>query len=351
MNGKYHIIGIMSGTSLDGIDIVKCCFQEEDKWRYWIESPKTIPYTNSWKRKLQNLHQKSKSEIKDTDIKYGELLSKIILDYINKYNIKCDYIASHGHTIFHDPKIGSTLQIGDGQTIYNSTNITTINNFRELDILRGGQGAPLVPVGDLLLFPNYKYCLNLGGFANISIKNEKIIAFDICAVNFILNFLTRKINKDYDDKGEISRSGEINKNLFKELNSISFFNKPHPKSLSREWADKEIIPILEKYHIPLNNKLSTFCEHIAFQIGKFLKNNSVLVTGGGVHNKYLIERIKYYSKCKIIIPDNNIINFKEAIIFAFLGVLRITNKINCFSSVTGAKRDSSSGDIYKNNSS
>lgn len=351
MNGKYHIIGIMSGTSLDGVDIVKCCFQRGSKWKYTIEYPETIPYTTSWKRKLQNLHQKSKSEIKDTDIKYGKLLSKIILDYINKYNIKCDYIASHGHTIFHDPERGHTLQVGDGQTIYNSTNITTINNFRELDILRGGQGAPLVPVGDLLLFPNYKYCLNLGGFANISIKNKKIIAFDICAVNFVLNLLTRKINKDYDDRGEISRSGKINKKLLEELNNLNFFKRPYPKSLSREWVDQKIIPILDKYHIPLNNKLCTLCEHIAFQIGKFLKNKSVLVTGGGVHNEYLIERIEYYSKCKIIIPDNNLIDFKEAIIFAFLGVLRITNNINCFSSVTGAETDSSCGDIYKNNSS
>ena len=349
MNTEYHIIGLMSGTSLDGLDIVKCIFKKEKKWSYIVEKYETIEYSVFWEEKLKNLHKKDKKEITKCGIEYGKYLGVKVNEFLKKNNLKTDYISSHGHTIFHDPKNQYTLQIGDGQSILNTTNITTINNFRELDISLFGEGAPLVPIGDLHLFNKYKYCLNLGGFANISEKKAEnnIIAFDICAVNFVLNMLSNKLGYKYDNKGKISQGGGINKLLLDQLNNLDFFKNKGAKSLGREWVETDIFPLLEKTTISIEDKMRTFTEHIAIQIGKYLRNKSVLVTGGGVYNDFLIERIKYYSNSEIIIPKTETIDFKEAIIFAFLGVLKLRNENNCLSSVTSAIRDCSGGEIFK----
>ena len=349
MNTEYHIIGLMSGTSLDGLDIVKCIFKKENKWSYIVEKYETIEYSVFWEEKLKNLHKKDKKEITKCGIEYGKYLGVKVNDFLKKNNLKTDYISSHGHTIFHDPKNQYTLQIGDGKSILNTTNITTINNFRELDISLFGEGAPLVPIGDLHLFNKYKYCLNLGGFANISEKKAEnnIIAFDICVVNFVLNMLSNKLGYKYDNKGQISQGGGINKLLLDQLNSLDFFKNKGAKSLGREWVETDIFPLLEKTTISIEDKMRTFTEHIAIQIGKYLRNKSVLVTGGGVYNDFLIERIKYYSNSEIIIPKTETIDFKEAIIFAFLGVLKLRNENNCLSSVTSAIRDCSGGEIFK----
>ena len=207
----------------------------------------------------------------------------------------------------------------------------------------------MVPIGDLHLFNKYKYCLNLGGFANISEKKAEnnIIAFDICSVNFVLNMLSNKLGYKYDNKGKISQGGGINKLLLDQLNNIDFFKNKGAKSLGREWVETDIFPLLEKTTISIEDKMRTFTEHIAIQIGKYLRNKSVLVTGGGVYNDFLIERIKYYSNSEIIIPKTETIDFKEAIIFAFLGVLKLRNENNCLSSVTSAIRDCSGGEIFK----
>lgn len=346
MNKEYHIIGLMSGTSLDGIDLVKCIFRKKKNWEFILESCKTIEYTKSWKERLNTLHSESKKIIQKIDKDYGSYLAEIINEFIDEKQLKVDYIASHGHTIFHQPKNRYTLQIGDGKTISEKTNITTINNFRSLDVSLGGQGAPLVPIGDLHLFTNYKYCLNLGGFANISEKKEDIIAFDICPVNIVMNQICKEINKNYDENGEIARKGTIIPSVLNKLNKLQYYRKRPPKSLSREWVEENINPIFERENYTTEDKLNTFCEHIAIQISLFLKNNSVLVTGGGAFNKYLMERINKHSSSHIILPKTDIIDFKEAIIFAFLGVLRLENINNCLSSVTGAKRDNCGGDIY-----
>ena len=257
-----------------------------------------------------------------------------------------DFIASHGHTIFHQPENNYTLQIGCGKTISQTTKITTINDFRSLDVYLNGQGAPLVPIGDLLLFPKHKYCINLGGFANISIKkNEKIIAFDICPANIVLNDICKKIGIGYDCNGDIAREGKIVPTLLQQLNKLDFYIKKAPKSLGREWVEEHISPIL-KNHKP-EDLICTFCEHIAIQIGKFLADESALFTGGGVFNSFLIERITFHSKSKILIPNKELIEFKESLIFAFLGVLRIRNEINCIQSVTGADRDNCGGHIHE----
>ncbi|HIE72715.1 MAG TPA: anhydro-N-acetylmuramic acid kinase, partial [Flavobacteriales bacterium] len=272
---------------------------------------------------------------------------QLIVKFKDDSNLSFDYIASHGHTIFHQPKKGLTLQIGDGQTIANLTRTTTVCDFRSLDISLNGEGAPLVPIGDLLLFPQYKYCLNLGGFSNISIKdNGGITAFDICPVNIVLNQLSKKLGFEFDKNGTLAKKGTLIPKILNKLNQLKYYKRNPPKSLGREWADEFINPIMNS-ELKIEDLLHTFCEHIAIQIEKYLKDEKVLISGGGVFNAYLICRISHYVKSEIIIPKNEIIDYKEALIFGFLGVLKLRNETNCLQSVTGAERDCSAGEIFK----
>ena len=343
-NIKYRVLGVMSGTSLDGIDLAICTFTKKGNWEFKIEKQATIKYSDEWKNTLENLHTKNKKQITTTDVEYGTFLGEKIIAFLD--NEKVDFIASHGHTIFHQPENKNTLQIGDGKTIAKTTGITTINDFRILDVSLGGQGAPLVPIGDLHLFPNYKYCINLGGFANISIKKEsEITAFDICPVNIVLNQVCKELNIDYDNNGDIAKKGKLVPKLIQQLNQLSFYEKIPPKSLGREWVEKQIIPLI--INQKTEDTLHTFCEHIAIQIGKQLKGNTALFTGGGVFNQYLMTRIQHYSTSEITIPNQEIIEYKEALIFAFLGVLRIRNEVNCLQSVTGAISDNCGGVIHQ----
>jgi len=345
---KYAVIGVMSGTSLDGLDIVKCNFIKQKKWTYKIHKGITIKYSKNWINILENLHKKPISEVKEISILYGQLIGKEINKFIKKYQFNFDFICSHGHTIFHQPENNFTLQIGDGQAIANKTNKLTISNFRELDVQLNGQGAPLVPIGDIHLFSEYKYCLNLGGFANISIKeNNQIKAFDICPVNIILNHIARKLDMEYDNNGDLGKTGNCNKELLDKLNNIAFYKQKEPKSLSREWLEKNILYLQEIQQLSPKDLLATFYEHISLQIGKLTEDHSVLISGGGAHNKFLCEKIKENSRSKIIIAEKQIIDFKEALIFGFLGVLRIREEDNCLKEVTGALKDSCGGEINK----
>ena len=346
MRKRYEVIGLMSGTSLDGLDLVKCSFVKKEKWLFTLQNFKTHAYNNKWTSILKKLHKKPKKIIEKYDLEYSKYLSSIINDFILNEKLNVEFVSSHGHTIFHEPDKKVTLQIGKGSIIASKTKKTTISDFRTLDVALGGQGAPLVPIGDLHLFSEYKYCLNLGGFSNVSVKNgSNISAYDICSVNFVLNHLAKKLNKDYDENGNMAANGKIDPTLLIKLNKLDFYHKIGPKSLSREWVEKNIDPIINDYPSTINC-LTTYCEHIAYQIGSHLNSGKTLVTGGGAFNKYLINRIKQYSKSKIIVPDDNIVNYKEAIIFAFLGVLKLRNEINCLSSVTGAKTNTSSGKIF-----
>ncbi|MDG1426360.1 MAG: anhydro-N-acetylmuramic acid kinase [Flavobacteriales bacterium] len=342
-NISYRVLGLMSGTSLDGVDLAICSFTKNKNWHYKIEKSTTIKYSKYWLETLSNLHKKPEKIINEIDLKYGDLLSKLCNKFLK--NEKIDYISSHGHTIFHQPENNFTLQIGNGNVISKNTKKITISNFRNLDVSLKGQGAPLVPVGDKLLFRKYKYCVNLGGFANVSIKkNNKIIAFDICPVNIILNYFSNLKGRAYDLNGCMAQKGNLAPDLLKKLNSLQFYSKKYPKSLSREWVEKNIMPLI-KNDIKIEDVLHTLCEHIGIQIGKLLNDKEALFTGGGVFNSYLLSRIKFYSKSKIIIPDKRTIEFKEALIFAFLGVLRARGEVNCLQSVTGAIKDNCSGEI------
>jgi len=341
---KYTVLGIMSGTSLDGIDLAICTFTKNQEWEYKIEKSNTLKYPIYWKSKLATLHTQNKAIVEQTDIQLGKYIGQTINTFLN--GEKIDLIASHGHTIFHQPENNYTLQIGCGKTISQVTKITTINDFRNLDVSLNGQGAPLVPIGDLLLFPEYKCCINLGGFANISIKkNSEIIAFDICPANIVLNDICKELEIEYDSNGNISREGKIIPTLLQQLNQLDFYIKNSPKSLGREWVEENVFPILKNNNS--KDLLCTFCEHIAIQIGKFLADESALFTGGGVFNSYLMERIRFHSKSEILVPNKELIEFKESLIFAFLGVLRLRNEVNCLQSATGADRDNCGGLIHE----
>ena len=348
----WNVIGVMSGTSLDGVDIIYTRISENNnKFGFEILNALTATYPKEWEQKLRKAFTASKDEIKILDITYGKYLGEIVNEFISKNNIKeIDFIASHGHTIFHKPAEGYTLQIGNGQEISNKTGLKVICDFRTQDVKLGGQGAPLVPIGDKLLFSNYDYCLNLGGFANISFeKNNERIAFDICPVNIVLNHYAKKKGLNYDDKGLLAASGNINKKLLNELNQLSYYKTSIPKSLGFEFIKEIIFPIIDKYQLEIEDILRTFVAHIITQITSCFNNDAyskVLVTGGGVFNSFLINELKNNTKNEIVVPDNQIINFKEALIFALLGVLRSDNQINCLSSVTGAKIDHSSGEIF-----
>ncbi len=351
LKNEYKVIGVMSGTSLDGIDLAYVTFKFDEVWDFKIEIAETLEYDSYWLNILHNLTSFSLEKLQKIDYDYSIYLAHKIRDFLSKNSIEfVDAVCSHGHTALHEPEKGLTYQIGNRDSVSKELNITLICDFRVQDVKLGGQGAPLVPIGDQLLFADYGYCLNLGGFANISNeKNGNRIAYDICAVNTVLNHYSGLLGHKYDDKGEIASKGSMNEKLFKQLNSLDFFSQSFPKSLGLEWVKKEIFPLIDDYHLNPQDVLRTFVEHIAFQITKELIGNSeemVLITGGGVYNLFLIDRIKSMTNNKIVIPDNLIINYKEALIFGLLGVLKLRNEVNCLCSVTGAKSDHSSGMIF-----
>jgi len=349
---KYNIIGVMSGTSLDGIDLAHLNFELiNGKWDFQILESETIGYSQEWIDQLKIAIGFSDSELLELNKEYTLLLGNIISEFIAKHHLESiNAVCSHGHTILHQPKNGFTLQIGNLPEIASICNQKVVCDFRVQDLELGGQGAPLVPIGDRLLFPEVDYCLNLGGFSNVSFEeNGNRIAFDISPVNTVLNFYSNKLGLEYDDKGAISRTGKINSDLLTELNELDFYNLSYPKSLGFEFVKEIVLPIIESYEIATEDKLATFTEHIAYQIGLALPNKKtkLLITGGGAYNDFLISRIQYYIEDTwIVIPEKKIIEFKEALIFGLLGVLKLRNEINTLGSVTGASKDHSSGKIY-----
>ncbi len=345
---SYFAIGLMSGTSLDGLDICYVHFPYPEVHKFEIIQAETIPYDETWKNRLKDSIHLSAEAITQLDFDYGTYLGKAVQDFIGKHQIQnLDFIASHGHTVFHNPAQHYTLQIGKGQGIFAETGVPVVFDFRSQDVLLGGQGAPLVPIGDKLLFNGFASCLNLGGFSNISFeKKSERIAFDICPVNIILNQLATYFGKSYDINGEIARSGNVNSELLIQLNKLEYYQKQPPKSLGIEYCMEYIYPILNNSKIKTDDLLSTFTEHIADQIANEINQNSlqnVLVTGGGSYNCYLIERIKSKTGSEIVLPENSLIDYKEALIFALMGLLHLEKKINVLASVTGASKNHRSG--------
>lgn len=348
----YNVIGVMSGTSLDGIDLAHIHFTVfEGKWSYTILESETVSYPPDWLNKLKVAVSFSAEELTQLNEEYTEFLGDIIKSFIDNYQIQnLDAVCSHGHTILHQPQNGFTLQIGNLPKIATIINQKVVCDFRVQDVKLGGQGAPLVPIGDRILFSEYDYCLNLGGFSNVSFEeHSKRVAFDISPVNTVLNFFANQLGLDYDDKGTMARFGRLNSELLNELNTLNYYKKPFPKSLGFEFVKEIVLPLIEKYSISIEDKMHTFTEHIALQTSLSLPNKQgkILITGGGAYNDFLIERMQFHlPKIQIIIPDNKTLEYKEALIFGLLGVLKLRGEVNVLSSVTGARENHSSGEIY-----
>ncbi len=351
----YHVIGLMSGTSLDGLDIVCCRFSYSDRWRYDVVCVETIEYSTHWRQRLAELLHATAEQYILTHVELGKLFGNLVKEFIARNKVSPILIASHGHTIFHQPQRGFTSQIGDGAQIAAITGIDTVCDFRSKDVALHGQGAPLVPAGDRQLFSDNRYCLNLGGIANITLLDPvTTVAFDICPANMPMNILVQaKGNGAYDKDGALASKGIINSKLLDELNRLSFYMKSYPKSLGREWIEDDFLPVVHSYEIPLEDKLATLCEHAGQQISKVLdgfnsrKEDKLLITGGGAFNPVLVNAIRRNCIADVIIPDPTTIAFKEAIVFAFLGLLYLRNECNVLSAVTGSTRNHIGGALYK----
>lgn len=338
----------MSGTSLDGLDLVCATFEKKTAWEFEILKATTYAYTSEWKETLAQLNQHSPKKIKEIEKEYICLLADKILDFTTDLE-GIDFVSSHGHTVFHQPDKGITLQIGNSVDLSRLINLPVVCDFRTQDVALGGQGAPLVPIGDLYLFKSFSACLNLGGFANVSKKKGfEVSAYDVCAVNTVLNKLAKEKELDFDPEGSLAQSGKNIPELFEALESLNFYTKKAPKSLGIEWVIQEVFPILERFaNEAVEDRIHTYTRHVAKQIGeRFTAKDTVLISGGGAKNLYLIAAIRSYSDASFTIPKVEIIDFKEALIFAFLGLLRMQNKINCLSSVTGSSKDHCSGQIF-----
>ncbi len=352
----FKMIGLMSGTSLDGVDIIHVTLtkKNEKSWDFSIISAETFPFETLLLDRLHQATSLSGSQLMNLDHDLGVFFGEIIQQFIRKNGIdttQVDAIASHGQTIFHQPTKGYTTQIGNPAVIAVRTGIQTIGDFRTKDVLYGGQGAPLVPIGDLLLFQSIADgFLNIGGFANISyLKNDEMLAYDICPANLPLNLLSRSRNLEYDKNGALAQSGELNYFLLDLLNSLEYYTAPAPKSLGTEWLDQHFLPLL-KLDKDIENNLATVVEHIAVQIAQALNQNSikrVLITGGGAKNNFLIERLKRYYSGEIVAVSSQLVDFKEALIFALLGALHLNNEPNCLPQVTGARKAVCGGVLHQ----
>jgi anhydro-N-acetylmuramic acid kinase len=347
----YKVLGVMSGTSLDGLDLAYCEFVKGDYWSYHIQAAQTIHYSPKQETILKNAAQLSGRELAALDCKYGKFIGSECKKFIHTHLFaEPSFISSHGHTVFHQPSIGFTRQIGHGAYIQAETGLPVVCDFRSQDVALGGQGAPLVPIGDQLLFGNFQACLNLGGFANISTQIEnKRIAWDICAVNVVLNQYANQMGFAFDNRGSIARSGSLHEELLNNLKEIHFYKTLPPKSLGIEWVKEQVLHILEKYPMGVSDILHTYTCHIALEIAKTLDDlqiQQVMITGGGAYNDFLIEKIKQYSGAIVSIPNPTIVEYKEALIFAFLGLLKWRGENNVLCSVTGASKNHSSGLIY-----
>jgi len=286
------------------------------------------------------------------DTELGHFYANQINAFHNRNNLHPDLVSSHGHTLLHEPEKGITFQAGSGRIMASKTGLTVVNDFRKADVAQGGQGAPLVPSGERLLFGDYGGCLNLGGIANISYDapDGRRIAYDICPVNMALNWLARKAGKQFDKGGAMASHGTVNASLLESLNRLYYYRLPPPKSLGREWFLEHFQPLLESSPHDLSDLAATVVEHICIQISGRIalsRVSSILVTGGGALNQFLMERLQDHTMVPIEIPGRQIIEFKEALIFALLGVLRIRNEVNCLASVTGGKKDLSAGEIHQ----
>jgi len=346
----------MSGTSLDGLDMAYCRFNRaENGWQYELLAAESIDYNDKWQASLKNAIHLSAKELLTLDNDFGIWLGNQTRTFIHKHDLVVDLIASHGHTVFHQPEKSLSLQIGSGQQMANITGKKVVCDFRKLDVSLGGQGAPLVPIGDEHLFAQYVACLNLGGIANVSFRADgQRVAFDIGMANMLLNYLSNQLAKPYDESGLLARSGTIEQELLARLDTLAYYQRPYPKSLGYEWFLADVLPLFASSNASVIDQLATAVEHETQQIGNVFANlikeeGEILVTGGGAFNDFFLERLRFYTPghLLVIVPDRHLIEFKEAMVFALIGVLKLRGEINCLKSVTGASEDCSGGEIFE----
>lgn len=358
----YRAIGLMSGSSLDGLDIVFAELHENaGKWTYEIIRADCYPYEDVWVSKLKTATSLSALDYQLLHTDYGHYIGRQVNHFIEQYDLhyQVAFITSHGHTTFHFPDKKMTSQLGDGAAIAAETGLPVVSDLRALDIAFGGQGAPIVPIGEKLLLADYDLFLNIGGIANISVNGEKFIGFDICPANKVLNMLANNAGKDFDDGGEMAAAGQINFPLLEKLNALDYYSKGYPKSLANEFGINTVYPIIKDSKISMHDSLRTYTEHIALQIKKAITglsnykpqntNYKLLITGGGAFNNFLLDRIHEQLQStgiKIVIPDKTLIKYKEALIMALIGIIRWRQENNVLSSVTGALRDSIGGALW-----
>jgi anhydro-N-acetylmuramic acid kinase len=354
----YRAIGLMSGSSLDGLDIVFVEFlHQAGVWSFEIVAADCYAYTAEWKSKLQSATSLTAMDYQLLHAEYGHYLGKEVVRFIEQNNLhyKASLVSSHGHTTFHVPP-KMTAQLGDGAALAAETGLPVVTDLRALDVAFGGQGAPIVPIGEKLLLKEYDYYLNLGGIANLSFRNaEKYIAFDVCPANRVLNMLVAKEEKEYDAGGEMASRGSVHEELLQKLNSLVFYQQPYPKSLANSFGTDEIFPLVAAAGLSTADALRTYVEHIVQQIKAAINtkpktpNPKLLVTGGGAFNTFLLQRLREELQplqIEMVIPDEKLVQYKEALIMAFMGVLRWRQEYNVLSSVTGAQRDSIGGALW-----
>lgn len=354
----YKVIGVMSGTSMDGVDLAHCELteQENGKWGYKINVAKTYEYNDLWRLRLSKLRNQNALNVYKTDRYYGEYIGELINEFIAANNLEVDLIGSHGHTIFHQPENNVTYQIGSPSAIAAVTDIPTVSNFRAMDVAKYGEGAPISGIGDQLLFSEFEMCVNLGGFANISTTVEGTpVAYDICPCNILLNRIAREFGKEFDENGEIANQGSIDYDLLSDLNSIDYYAQAYPKSLGREWINEHFWYRVRQSEASKEDRMKTLVDHIGQQIGQNIENLAadsstarVYVTGGGAFNTTLIDHLKTHTDAEIIVPEPTVVDYKEALIFGLLAVLRVQNKTNILKSYTGAENDSIGGELAGN---
>lgn len=357
----------MSGTSMDGIDMAYCRFKERltsedhpkklpNAWSYQILKAATHPFPENWKRRLKTLDSQTAVVFARTDCEFGHFLGKTLRKFIQDEKITPQFIASHGQTIFHQPENQFTTQIGDGEAMVSYLTVPLVTQFRYKDMALGGQGAPLVPFGEKHLLAQKTVFLNLGGIANLTCGEQ---AFDVCVCNMALNWLAEKLspNLSHDPEGRHAASGQIITALLERLEGLAWYHSPPPKSLGKEWFESAILPLLEKGNQPWEDKLATYTEHIAGRIAHALSlltpvsaETQLLVSGGGAYNMHLIRSVKTKlnetgSKLQLI-TDPMLTEYKEAMIFAFLGLHTLLGRTNTLTSVTGARQPCIGGSIH-----
>ena len=355
----YKVIGLMSGRSLDGLDIAYVQLDEvRGKWAYEIVHAECVPYNEQWETELRHAANMNVSDFLKLNTRYGHYLGIRINEFIARYDLghKVHFIASHGHTVFHDPASHTTSQVGDGATIAAVTGLPVISDLRAMDVALGGQGAPIVPIGDKLLFGDYDYLLNIGGIANLTVQGEAPIAFDVCPANQVLNVLAEREGEAMDTGGAMAAKGRLLPDVLEELNDGGYYRLSPPKSLSNDAARALVFPKLLESEHSNNDLLHTSCLHIAQQVAQAVKQYPhgkeeaiLLATGGGAFNDFLIEEIQKALnplKVSVFIPSEHVVKYKEALVMALIGTLRWREETNVLSSVTGASRDSVGGALW-----